>query len=340
VYYLLSLFTELYTSPSFLNHPGISLFIQSAAGVAILVCIKIPVVYFILEYLIANWTRNKNNNRLIYYSLITILAGTVLTRICMYVLIWPLIYQEAAPEFHFLSFVARFIYSFLDIIQVAGIAVCIKLYFLRMQSVSIEKKLILEKSRAELRQLKSQINPHFLFNTLNSIYSLSRTQSEQTPESIMRLSKILRFTLYESDKKTIPLEEELKMIRDFIDLQNLRFLQRVAWKMDISLDEPAVQITPLLLLPIIENAYTHCNESKAEIIFRLELHNKVLKLYTGNPASNNALSGKGSGLKNMERQLQLLYKVHTLHYEISQSYFKLELIVDLKSYSGNELFDY
>ncbi len=339
VYYFICLYNELYLSPSFSAYPSVSLFMQAMLSVFLLFAVKISVAYFIMYKLLPDWVGEKNTVQFLVSVALTLIVGTGLMRLMMHWVIWPLVYSEIPRSIEFSAFVARFFYSMLELLQVVGVAVCIKLYKLRMESVKKEKSLVAEKSRAEVLHLKSQTNPHFLFNTLNSIYSLSRAKSEAAPDSIMRLSKILRYTLYDSDKRTIAIGDELKVIRDYIELQQLRFGKRIEMKLSTDLDSEFIQIAPLLLLPLVENAYKHCDEREAAIFFDLHLRNGQLLLKTSNPVSENKEIPSGSGLQNLKRQLELLYSDFSLNYFIKDGQFNLELMINLNSYAGHELFD-
>ncbi len=115
----------------------------------------------------------------------------------------------------------------------------------------------IEKQQAELIYLKSQTNPHFLFNTLNNIYSLARDKSDLAPESILRLSKILRFMLYETGGAYIAIEQELKIITDYIELEKLRYDETLLINLNHDLEDMRQALPPLLLIPLVENAFKH-----------------------------------------------------------------------------------
>ena len=115
----------------------------------------------------------------------------------------------------------------------------------------------LEKKQAELAFLKSQINPHFLFNTLNNIYSLSQHEPHLVSESILRLSKILRYILYETGTDFITVDKELKVLIDYMDLEKLRYSETVTIQFDHDLENHFSEIPPLMLLPLVENAFKH-----------------------------------------------------------------------------------
>ena len=119
------------------------------------------------------------------------------------------------------------------------------------------QQLRIEKQQAELNYLKSQTNPHFLFNTLNNIYSLARDKSDLAPESILRLSKILRFMLYETGGAYIAIEQELKIISDYIALEKLRYDESLRINFNYDIEEMKQALPPLLLIPLVENAFKH-----------------------------------------------------------------------------------
>jgi sensor histidine kinase YesM len=339
IYYIICLYNELYLSPSFLSHPELSLFYKAVLAVFLLLIIKITVVYFILYGLIPSWIDDKRRVQFILFTILSLLVGAFLMRMMMHLIIWPCIYKDKNVILSVSTFVARYFYSLLDLVQIAGIAVSVKLYKLRSELIKKEKKLIIERSRAELMHLKSQINPHFLFNTLNSIYSLAREKSENTADTVMRLSKLMRYTLYDTVQKTVSIKDELKMIADYIELQQLRFSNRMEVKLEINIDKEEEQITPLILLPIVENSYKHCDVHGAIASFKLNLINRRLTLIATNPVCSNEVLKKGTGLSNVQKQIKLLYKDFNFKYYIDQNQFILELFIDLNSYTGNELFD-
>ncbi|RYG02161.1 MAG: methionine--tRNA ligase subunit beta, partial [Chitinophagaceae bacterium] len=119
------------------------------------------------------------------------------------------------------------------------------------------QQLRIEKQQAELSYLKSQTNPHFLFNTLNNIYALTREKSDLAPESVLRLSKILRFMLYETSGDYIEIEQELKIITNYIELEKLRYDESLRINFNYTITDMKQAIPPLLLMPLVENAFKH-----------------------------------------------------------------------------------
>src|SRR6187397_1969442 len=147
------------------------------------------------------------------------------------------------------------------------------------------QQLLIEKQVAELNYLKSQTNPHFLFNTLNNIYSLARDKSDLAPESILRLSKILRFMLYETSGAYIAIEQELKIISDYIALEKLRYDDSLRINFNYDIEDMKQAMPPLLLIPLVENAFKHgVSETRNQpfVDINLSVNNRQLQFSVKN----------------------------------------------------------
>jgi len=201
-----------------------------------------------------------------------------------------------------------------------------------------EQRLRIEKQEAELNYLRSQTNPHFLFNTLNNIYSLSRDKSDLAPESIMRLSKILRFTLYEASGDFIAIEQELKIISDYIALEKLRYDESLRVNFNYNVEDMKQAIPPLLLIPLVENAFKHgVSETRNGpfVDIHLAIKNRQLLLIIKNSAdiSDEERNVKENiGLSNLKRQLALLYTDYDLSVRQEGSVFTATLKINLASH--------
>lgn len=201
-----------------------------------------------------------------------------------------------------------------------------------------EQKLRIEKQEAELNYLKSQTNPHFLFNTLNNIYSLTRDKSDLAPESILRLSKILRFMLYETGGNYISIEQEIKIITDYIELEKLRYDESLHVNFNYDIEDMKQAIPPLLLIPLVENAFKHgVSETRHEpfVDIHLSLKQRHLNLIVKN--SFEGTEGKtvkeNIGLSNLRRQLELLYKDFSLSVQPGEYDFAAVLKINLASHA-------
>ncbi len=171
-----------------------------------------------------------------------------------------------------------------------------------------------EKTQAELKALKSQVNPHFLFNSLNSIYSLSRKNSPKTPEKIIQLSDLMRHIIYESDADFIPLSKEIEMIRNYIELQNLRTSEKEKINIEVLGDIENKKVAPLVFLPFVENSFKHGLKSGAENAFvniKIEILGKVLDFEVENSKGYSTefkdSKYKGIGIENVKKRLELIY---------------------------------
>lgn len=199
------------------------------------------------------------------------------------------------------------------------------------------QQLRIEKQEAELNYLRSQTNPHFLFNTLNNIYSLARDKSEMAPESILRLSKILRFMLYETGGKYIAIEQELKIISDYIALEKLRYDDSLLVNFNHDIEDMKQALPPLLLIPLVENAFKHGVSETRHRPF-VDIHLSVKQRQLSFVVKNSAdVSGEDNikeniGLSNLRRQLELLYKEYSLVVEQDKSIFTSTLKINLASH--------
>ena len=200
------------------------------------------------------------------------------------------------------------------------------------------QQLRIEKQAAELNYLKSQTNPHFLFNTLNNIYSLARDKSDLAPESILRLSKILRFMLYETGGEYIAIEQELKIMSDYIALEKLRYDDSLRINFNYDIEDMKQALPPLLLIPLVENAFKHgVSETRNQpfVDIHLSVNKRQLTFFVKN--STEEFPGEGSvkeniGLSNLRRQLELLYTDFNLSVQQGESVFTATLKINLASH--------
>ncbi len=202
-----------------------------------------------------------------------------------------------------------------------------------------EQKLRIEKQEAELNYLKSQTNPHFLFNTLNNIYSLTRDKSDLAPESILRLSKILRFMLYETGGDYIAIEQEIKIISDYIALEQLRYDESLHVNFNYDIEDMKQAIPPLLLIPLVENAFKHgVSETRQDPFVNIHLSlkqgqlNFTVKNSTEASPENKTVK-ENIGLSNLRRQLELLYKDFKLSVQQGDAAFTAVLTINLASHA-------
>lgn len=200
------------------------------------------------------------------------------------------------------------------------------------------QKLRIERQEAELNYLKSQTNPHFLFNTLNNIYALAREKSDLAPESILRLSKILRYMLYETSGQYIAIEQELKIISDYIALESLRYDESLRINFNYDIEDPRQAVPPLLLIPLVENAFKHgVSETRGNPFVDIHLSVKarqlsfLVKNSTDGASAEEAVK-ENIGLSNLRRQLELLYTDYSLKVEQGNAQFTALLKINLATH--------
>jgi two-component system, LytTR family, sensor kinase len=179
---------------------------------------------------------------------------------------------------------------------------------------------------AEVNFLKSQINPHFLFNTLNGIYAQAHSRSEHTENSILKLSDLLRYVLYDTSENKVDLRKDIQYLTNYIDLQKIRLSKKVTIRYEVSGDLDGKKIAPLLLITFVENAFKHgiSYTRPSVIIITIGIFEKTLTLVVSNPVvETNSFAHGGLGLKNVTRRLDLLYPgnylmdiVHNAHLHV------------------------
>ncbi len=197
----------------------------------------------------------------------------------------------------------------------------------------IQRDLENQRLSAELAFLKSQINPHFLFNSLNSIYSLAYQRSETTPEAILKLSEIMRYMLYECNDNKVDLAKELQYLQNYIDLQKIRFGKKAYVDFEIKGVVGSQQIVPLLLIAFIENAFKHGVASNPvfpiNICIDIKQAGLVFKIQNSKHHFNKDEAG-GIGLNNVKRRLDLLYpQKYSLNINNTADIYTCELSLDL-----------
>jgi sensor histidine kinase YesM len=306
--------------------------------------VKIGFAYYVIYRFLPAIANRKNllwRSIELFFCLLIFLA---LYRIVLFEVIYIYINKATSfPQQTFLQEVPRYIYRALDIFTVVGLASMIKLFRQALRYTEKEKQLLREKAESELIFLRSQTNPHFLFNILNGIYVMARKKSDDTAETVMRLSKLLRFMLYECRKEKIFLKDEIQLIEDYIELEKTRYDNRLKVTYKKQIENSAAEITPLLLLPLVENAFKHgVSEIRfdATIECEIEEKNNRLTLHIKNAKNSDLhLETSGLGLSNIRRQLALLYKEYDLTLHNGETTFETHLKIDLNSYAKNTLFN-
>lgn len=190
------------------------------------------------------------------------------------------------------------------------------------------KSLAAEKEKAELATLKSQVNPHFFFNTLNNLHALAVKKSDQTPEVILKLSEMMRYTIEQGDQERVSINQEVDYLNTFIDLHKIRYQRDVDIRFNSHVDQE-LKVAPLLFITLLENAFKHGVESLAESAYiKLELKaadNEIDFTIENNFVEANKHTS-GTGLKNLKARLALIYpEMHSLMIKQSDTIFSVRL---------------
>ncbi len=251
------------------------------------------------------------------------------------------------PGFNVYS-LRRLFYTLTDLIPAIGLASAAKLLKDYVLFRRKEAALKLEKREAELNFLKARTNSHFLFNSLNNLYGLVRRNDPGAADSILKLSNIVRYILQECDTDTIPIENEIKVIQDYLDLENLRYDERLRVNVDLQVEDQQTKIPPLTLLPFVENAFKHgVSETRTDpfVDIRLLQTNGTLHFVVKNSWDHEVSAGEGGlGLKNVKRQLELIYGAqYELTITPADRIFTVELILNqngIRGYEASKVLDY
>lgn len=218
----------------------------------------------------------------------------------------------------------------------AGMAAFLFRRNLMIQKRNNEKEKL--QKEMELNYLKEQVNPHFLFNSLNSIYALSRQQSPETPDVVMQLSELMRYQLESSKKDTVLLKEELEFIENYLLLEEKRLSNRSSIEFSIEGDVSKLKISPMLLIPFVENAIKHGAQStndQSTISACVTVKDRIMyfKISNSKPSNHTISKREGFGLENVRRRLNLLYpNSHTLEINDTEKTYDVSLSVDLNGH--------
>jgi len=302
-----------------------------------LVIPKILFTYFIL-YVILKRALKENQVMLstIFLTLLTLAILLFIERAIASYISYPLIFHYVEVSY-WNAF--GFLYAIIDIGFIGGIAIALKLIRYQFVARERENQLIREKLETELKYLRNQTSPHFLFNTLNNIYGLARKKSDDTAEVVMRLSKLLRYMIYETRSQCIKIGDEIRMLENLISLEEIRYTRGLTVNFKKQLDNENEHITPLLLLPFVENAFKHGvgeNRFGSSINIDLSLSNGILHFYIENSKEANKTDEivDSIGLGNVKRQLELMYRDYSLDVQNETELFRVTLNVNLRSYAN------
>jgi len=302
---------------------------RQVAGVLTTLGFYAGIVYFNLNYLFPNYLDEKRYG---LYGMFFILAAAVATPLRSLVLYWlyagsPVIQQNlyAVQSNIFLSHLAVGAGS--TMLQIAA----------DWTRSSRERQALQARNlQSELRFLRSQVNPHFLFNTLNSLYALTLKKSDRAPETVLKLSDMMRYMLYDSNARIVPLSKEVDYVRNYLDLEQLRYGEQADIKFDVEGEIEDQQIAPMLFITFVENAFKHGMAKVIEggfVHILLLIEGNEIRFHIENSMPDIVMNDDhpgGIGLVNVQRRLDLLYDQRfELHSLEADSTYSVDLYMNL-----------
>jgi len=324
------------------NVPG---FEHALAMIGFFIPLHMVYFYTIAYVGIPRYLYTKQYSKFIVFVLLCALVSTCIFRLIEILIADPILYEVIKKQDK--NFVWRklegtfreqlFRYTYiLDAFEQANlivwVAVAIKFFkmWYEKQQAALEAELVL---------LKGQLHPHFLFNTLNNLYALTLTQSPRSPSVVIGLSEILRYMLYEANAEVVDLRRDVEIIENYVALEKIRYEERLDLNLSINGLEPGQRIAPLLILPLVENAFKHGTSEKvgeAWINMDLLIKDNLLKFKISNSKPDNLLKNdletnhSSIGLANVRKRLAILYpSAHQLKILEEEDIFAVILEINL-----------
>lgn len=224
--------------------------------------------------------------------------------------------------------------GFAEFIALYFIIVFITITYWIFKQIKSILRLKNEKEKTELLHLKSQVNPHFFFNTLNNLYGMMEKNSKER-EMVLKLSDMMRYSIYEGEKDWVTLKNELDYLKNYIELQEIRYHKKSDVQFNHSIENPDAKVMPLLFIILLENAFKHGLENLEKNAYihvdLTESQNEVQFVIENNFELQQITNQEGIGLKNLKRRLALVYpKKHSLSFDVKSNIYKVTLSLKLK----------
>ena len=287
------------------------------------------VVYFTLGYLFPVYLQEK---RVGLYLLLFVLAAAIMTPLRSLVIYWIYVRSPVGVD----GLLQQQGLIFLSHLAAGGTSTMLKIASDWTRGTRERQKLQQQTLQSELKFLRTQINPHFLFNTLNSLYALTLKKSDRAPETVLKLSEMMRYMLYESNAAAVPLRKEVDYLRNYLDLERLRHGEEADIRFDVEGDVDEQDIAPMILVTFVENAFKHgigkvLGAGFVHMVLLVEADEIRFHIENAKPSDAVASGGPGGiGLVNVGRRLDLLYpERHELHTLVTDDVYAVDLYLDL-----------
>ena len=302
--------------------------------------VDIAASYLTAYYLIPRFLYTRQFFRFAVFFLLSAVGFILIQRVLLYKITYPLV-LHTTPNSPF--FLMNWFYAFTNIYIVVFVVSGIKMVQRNLREEKTLREISQQRTEAELKFLKAQVHPHFLFNTLNNLYALTLEQSPKAAEVVIRLSDLMNYMLYECNEDRILLRKEIKLIENYLDLERIRYEDSVSISFDQGGETAGKQIAPMLLLPFVENAFKHgvsklTGKASVHISLNVIADQLVFSVNNTRPVQKQQdLSGysDGIGLTNVQRRLQLGYPdCHHLIISEEEKEFKVHLTLDLNCHES------
>jgi len=302
---------------------------------SVLLPITIVNTYFSIYYLIPEFLIKKKYGQFILYGIYALIGSAYVVTMSMFfgfIYLSELDFREMPPLSRSLPFILMSMYLVVIIVSAFKL---VKYNYLSLEKQkTLENKFLqtqLQLKKEELKFLKMQIHPHFLFNTLNTLYGFALKKADETPEMILKLSNLLDYILYQIEKPFVSFSEELAHIEDYISLEKMRFNETLKVSFNTENVNSDYQIAPMLLIPFVENSFKH--GSLVDGILTISIEASVTKnelmFCIKNSHNQEQKEAKGIGLENIKKRLEMLYP-NQYSLEISQTKNEFEVILKLQ----------
>lgn len=274
---------------------------------------KLFATYITIYILLPKYLLKEKYFSFFFWVLIVLLLAGVIHWLTAYYIERPLYYpnDDWGGVWHPLKILKSATYIY----PVVVLATLIKFFKHWYRNQQDTQNLVRDKLHAELKFLKAQVHPHFLFNTLNNLYALALKKSDSTPEVVLKLSDLLNYMLYECNTDTVPLVKEIELVKNYVALEKLRYGDRLDVSFSVRGDTSGKMIAPMLVLPFVENSFKHGASGETDdawISIDFNVKDDLLTLKVDNSKSNYQTTDgqnyrEGIGLQNVKRRLELLY---------------------------------
>lgn len=277
------------------------------ACVVVRVVLLMGIAYLNLHYFLPRYLLTGRYWRYVGLVLLSILGYLLVQAFYDYV-----IYGFIIAPTRSRNWIETLSYNFFSTLWYLGLMVPLKLSIDWYEQQRLLQKIVVEKLQAEVNFLRSQVNPHFLFNILNNLYALTLKKSDLAPDMVLKLSEMMEYMLYDSDDEQVPLEKEISYLQNYIELEKMRCGDHSDIALQINGKPNGQAIAPLLLLPLIENAFKHgiskqANYSWLHSTLTLNPTRVEMTVENNKPASKVKNQKGGIGLTNLRKRLELLY---------------------------------